>query len=189
MHSIKYVIGLGNPEKKYDPTPHNIGRGFVTWLADRKKSGWRGSKRFELAEIPDFPTLVRLDTYMNLSGEAVRELLYKFSSQPSDILVCTDDFDLPMGTIRVRKKGSAGTHNGLKSIIQQLGTPEFPRLRMGVGPLPAGGDAAQYVLASFPKALQSKILPVYELTALAVQAAFERGLDASMNEFNAKTIA
>lgn len=187
MHPVTYVVGLGNPDPKYDKTPHNIGRELVNWVARSKKAEWRAYKHFEVAAPGEYPVLVRLNSYMNLSGEAVREFLHKFSKDPTDLLICTDDFDLPLGTIRLRKKGSAGTHNGLKSIIQSLGTPEFPRLRIGVGPLPPGDDAARYVLATFPKEAQQRIPSVLELACQAFEAAYRFGLDAAMNEFNPKT--
>lgn len=178
------MAGLGNPEEKYRHTPHNIGREFVEWLAVRKKAEWHSLKHFDRAEGP--PDLIRLKCYMNESGGAISELLHKYSRESCNVLVVTDDFDLPLGTIRLRKKGSAGTHNGLKSIIQQLNTEEFPRLRLGVGPLPAGQDAARYVLARYSRDQESKIGEIFERAAAAVSAAFERGVDAAMNEFNAR---
>ncbi len=183
---ISFVIGLGNPEEKYSRTPHNIGREFVDWLAGRNKASWRSHKHYETAEAAQSGlTLVRLKCYMNESGMAVSELIQKHSSDTRSILVITDDFDLPLGTIRMRKKGSAGTHNGLKSIIQHLNTQEFPRLRLGVGPLRAGQDAARFVLDRYNKEQESAIGGVYERAAGAVAAALERGVDAAMNEFNA----
>ncbi len=182
---ISFVIGLGNPDEKYRRTPHNIGREFVEWLAGREKSDWRSHKQYETSESQSGLTLVRLKCYMNESGVPISELMQKHSSDSRSILVITDDFDLPLGTIRLRKKGSAGTHNGLKSIIQHLNTQEFPRLRLGVGPLPAGQDAARFVLDRYNKAQESAIGGVYERAAGAVAAARERGVDAAMNEYNA----
>ncbi len=181
---ISFIIGLGNPEDKYCHTPHNIGREFVEWLADQEQLKWHSHKHFDIAEHS--PSFVRLKAYMNLSGEAVFELLKKFSCESQKILIVTDDFDLPLGTIRVRKKGSAGTHNGLKSIIQHLQTEEFPRLRLGVGPLPLGKDPARFVLDRYSKEAQAMIGPVFERARGAVEAAFDRGVEAAMNEFNAK---
>src|SRR3989338_6682383 len=106
---IRFIIGLGNPDEKYVDTPHNLGRVLVQGLAAEQKLSWNGEGSF--LKTKSEPSFVILKTYMNASGQAVSDLLQKFNCPPEEVLVCYDDFDIPLGAVRVRKKGSAGTHN------------------------------------------------------------------------------
>ncbi len=130
------------------------------------------------------PSYVILKTFMNNSGAAVRDLLQKAACTPEEILVCYDDFDLAVGTLRIRKKGSPGTHNGMKSITECLATENFPRLRLGCGP--ADGDPADYVLRPIAKSQQKDYEAMLDRAALALEAIVKDGLEKAMNGFNAK---
>ncbi|HMO05277.1 MAG TPA: aminoacyl-tRNA hydrolase [Kiritimatiellia bacterium] len=186
---MKIIVGLGNPGREYDATPHNVGFEVVDLLAreagvDLKKS-WRfpmesGSFRRTGHEV----LLVKPQTFMNRSGDAVAPLARKKGVEPSDVLVLVDDVELPLGAVRMRPKGSAGTHNGLKSMIERLGTTEFPRLRVGVGPVPPGQDRVAYVLGKYPKALRESVEQVTRKAAEAVLAWVDEGVDRAMNKYN-----
>ncbi len=150
------IYGLGNPGPKYDRTRHNIGfmlidelvkrHSFSTTKADSKVELYRG----KMAGQDGY--LGKPMTFMNLSGQAVKPLMSLRKIPPSRLLVITDDFALPLGRIRVRPSGSAGGHNGLKSLFDELGTQEFARLRIGIGPVPERWDCADFVLGRFTQA-------------------------------------
>lgn len=179
---IKFVVGLGNPGKDYKQTPHNLGRDLVEMIQKRENYNWKKEKWFEHTE--SVPSYVRLHSYMNLSGEAVAKLAERFDCTPDKILICCDDFDLPLGRIRIRKKGSAGSHQGLKSVVQHLGSSDFPRLRLGIGPLPDGEDPADFVLRPFAEEQWKAAKQMMEKAFEAVQMIFAQGLEAAMNRFN-----
>lgn len=148
------VIGLGNPGRRYAETRHNVGYSFVRKLARRldvrlKKRKY-GSKIAEVRRDEETLVLAQPQTYMNQSGLAVGEILGGYGIGPENIVVVYDDLDIPLGQIRVRKEGSAGTHKGLRSIIDEVGTRAFPRIRVGIGPLVEPGDATQFVLSPSP---------------------------------------
>ena len=157
------IIGLGNPGKSYKKTRHNTGFSAVNILAKHfGTSPWKDRLKFH-AHIADgriltIPILlVQPQTYMNISGETVRKMIDFYKLRPTDqILILCDDVDLPCGTLRLRKTGSAGTHNGLKSIIQQIGET-FPRIRIGIGPKPENADLAAWVLSVPPPSEREKI--------------------------------
>lgn len=138
------VVGLGNPGSEYENTRHNIGFEIIDKLSS---SEFKKEKNYLYCRYRD-AVLIKPTTYMNLSGQAVQSALARFCSPLSEMLVVYDDFSLPLGKIRFRQSGSSGGHNGLKSIIELLGE-EFPRLKIGVGPLPEGIDPADYVLGKF----------------------------------------
>ena len=150
------IVGLGNPTKEYENTRHNIGFDVIDKLADRfsitvlekKHKALIGKGIINGQKV----ILAKPQTYMNLSGESVRELVdyYKIDNE-TELIVIYDDISLDVGQLRIRKKGSAGGHNGIKSIIQHLGTDVFPRIKMGVGEKPKGYDLADYVLGHFKK--------------------------------------
>lgn len=185
------IAGLGNPKKEYDNTRHNIGFAFIDALADKynisvmdvKNKALTGKGIINGQKV----LLVKPLTYMNLSGESIRPLVDYFKVDPeTELIVASDDISLPPGQIRVRKKGSAGGHNGLKNIIQHLGSEEFQRIRIGVGEKPKGYDLADYVLGHFSK--DEKPL-MKEGTDKAIEAAImmlEGEIDQAMNEFNRK---
>lgn len=179
---IRLIVGLGNPGEQYEGTPHNIGRALVQFLAARGGHDWRREKNFEWAGRD--PALMLPGTFMNLSGEAVAQALKKFNCGPENLLVCVDEFDIPLGTLRIRKKGSAGTHNGMKSVVSHLGTQEFARLRLGVGPVPPGADPAHFVLKPFAKSQRDSVKEMIERAANAVDCAVSEGIEIAMNRFN-----
>lgn len=163
MKPTLVVIGLGNPGKSYAKTRHNTGFIAIDLLEKHFGTGpWKDRSRFRahVAEgrIVTSPVLlVKPQTYMNLSGETVRKILTFYSLRPTDqVLIICDDVDLPCGKVRFRDKGSAGTHNGLKSIVEQIGEA-FPRIRIGIGPKPESADLALWVLSVPAKEEQEKI--------------------------------
>ncbi|MGG7323463.1 aminoacyl-tRNA hydrolase [Clostridium baratii] len=180
------IVGLGNPEEKYNNTRHNIGFEAVDYIADkynidinRKKfkgvygEGFIGNEKVILMK----PT-----TYMNLSGECIREVIdfYKLSNE--DILVIYDDISLDVGRIRIRPKGSAGGHNGIKSIINHLGTDEFSRIKIGVGQ--PKGDLVNHVLGKFSKEENEVLEESLEATKVATETIIKEDTQAGMNKFN-----
>jgi PTH1 family peptidyl-tRNA hydrolase len=151
---VKVIVGLGNPGKKYEFTRHNIGFITLDYIADQldisldqsKFKGLYGEGRFKNEKV----LLLKPMTYMNLSGEAIREITDFYKLTNEDILIIYDDLDLPSGKIKLRLKGGSGGHNGLKSIMAHLGTEEFKRVKMGIG-RPTHGDVVSYVLGQFSK--------------------------------------
>lgn len=181
---IQFIIGLGNPGDKYQHTRHNFGRDLVHSSVSQKNLKWNKERLFDWTD--SHPRYIQLNTFMNLSGEAVSAVLTKFHSSPSHILVCYDDFDLPLGSIRIRKKGSAGSHNGVKSIIEHLKTQDFSRLRLGIGPLLPDQDPADFVLKPFLKSEQKQVQLTLVKASDAIETIFHSGLDTAMNQFNKK---
>ncbi len=142
---MRAIVGLGNPEPVHAPTRHNLG----FWVVERLLKTCPGrAKRFPWGQVASRPEglLLRPATYMNRSGDAVRALLARYRFEAGDLLVVLDDTDLPVAAVRLRPGGGPGTHNGLRSVLEALGTDEVPRLRVGVGSPPPGTDIAQYVL-------------------------------------------
>lgn len=187
-----YIIaGLGNPKEEYDNTRHNIGFALIDALADqynipvmdRKHKALTGKGMINGRKV----ILAKPLTFMNLSGESIRPIVDYYKIDVStELIVISDDISLPPGQIRVRKRGSAGGHNGLKSIIQHLGSEEFQRIRIGVGEKPAGYDLADYVLGRFSKEEQPLIREGVEKAMKAAAMMLEGDVDRAMNEFNRK---
>lgn len=183
---MRIVVGLGNPGREYANTRHNIGFMVVDELARRAGNpGFRRRFRSELAEATvdgERLVLAKPQTYMNLSGHAAREIVNWYHAPLDDLVVVLDDLDLPFGTLRLRAKGSAGGHNGLTSIIEQLGSTAVPRLRVGIGR--PRSSTISHVLSRFSSA-EERALP--ELTADAADAVMlwaRDGIIAAMNEVN-----
>lgn len=187
-----YIIaGLGNPGKQYEGTRHNIGWQVIDELADKynirvmesKFKGLIGKGIINGEKV----VLLKPLTYMNLSGESVGEAVHFFKiDETRELIVVADDISLDVGHIRMRKKGSAGGHNGLKNIIAHLGHEEFMRIKMGVGDKPAGYDLADYVLGRFSKE-EEKIMAESKKTAvLAIETIMSDGIDKAMNLYNTK---
>jgi PTH1 family peptidyl-tRNA hydrolase len=182
------VLGLGNPGDEYRGTRHNIGTEIVGSLIDhlrlRVKAG-RGDYRY--ARVPSRDLLLAIPTtYVNTSGLAALQLLDHFGAATSDLLVVCDDFALPLGTLRIRKQGSDGGHNGLASIIYQLGSQEFARLRVGIGPLPEGMSSPDFVLSRFGPEEQDSIAEARAGAQEAVLAIASGGIDRAMNLYNVR---
>lgn len=188
MENLFIIIGLGNPGKKYENTRHNVGFITIDYLAS--KYGVSVTKLKHKALYGDGSIagnrviLVKPQTFMNLSGESVREIIEWYKAPMSNIVLVYDDIDLAVGRIRVRPKGSAGTHNGMRSVLYQIRSDEFPRVRIGVGRPPEGWDLADFVLSRFgedeKKAVEESVLKAAE----AVTTIMESGVEAAMNKYN-----
>ncbi|MBQ5376604.1 MAG: aminoacyl-tRNA hydrolase [Lachnospiraceae bacterium] len=185
------IAGLGNPGKEYEHTRHNVGFDLIDVLAERYQIGVNESKFQGLYGKGiiegEKVILVKPLTYMNLSGICIQEVLHYFKCDPkTELIVISDDISLPEGMIRIRKKGSAGGHNGLKNIIAQVGTDEFARIRIGVGDKPKNGDLVNHVLGHFTKEARAQVEQGLENAADAVALAVRENMDAAMNQFNKK---
>ena len=188
-----YIIaGLGNPDRQYRNTRHNIGFDVIDLIADQNNITI-GERKHKALIGKGFVggqkvVLIKPQTYMNLSGESVREVtdFYKIDER-SELIVISDDISLEVGQIRIRKKGSAGGHNGLKNIILHLGHDEFQRIKMGVGQKPEGYDLADYVLGHFSKEEREIMDESAKYAAEAVTVMMTEGADAAMNRYNRKT--
>ncbi len=186
---MKIVVGLGNPGRQYAGTRHNVGFALIDLLAASPHAG-RFQSRFQaqIAELHEDDLkllLVKPETFMNLSGRCVRQILDFYQVEASDLLIVCDDINLPLGKLRARAKGSHGGHNGLRDIQNHLGTADYARIKLGVGDPGENTDAADYVLARFRPSERDVIDEAIRLTAQAVVVWAQRGIDACMNEFNA----
>jgi PTH1 family peptidyl-tRNA hydrolase len=184
------VVGLGNPGEEYTKTRHNIGFQCVNELARRHRLGFdKKIARSRVAEgqiVGQRVALAKPFTYMNVIGQAVVGLSQWYKIAPAqELLVIYDELDLPFGTLRLRERGSAGTHNGMKSVVGQLGSQLFPRLRIGIGQGPPGRDAASYVLGRFTREEQEQVPEIIGRAADAAEVVLREGLIAAMNQFNA----
>ncbi len=184
---MKLIVGLGNPGRRYQGTRHNIGARVIDTLARRhhvalREEGWAdvGALTLDGARV----LLARPQTYVNVSGTAVADLRRRHRLPLENLLVAFDDLDLPVGQIRLRAKGGHGGHNGMRSIIEALGSEEFARLRVGIGRPPEGVDPADYVLSRFSKEEQAQLDEAVERAADAVEAFVRRGIEAAMSAFN-----
>lgn len=185
------IVGLGNPGREYDNTRHNIGFRVIDTLIEKEDITF-GEKKHKAIIGKGFVegqkvVVAKPQTYMNLSGESVRELMdfYKID-ETSELIVISDDISLDVGQIRIRKKGSAGGHNGLKNIIAHLGHDNFIRIKMGVGNKPAHFDLADYVLGHFSGPEQSAMGDAAVQAVDAIRTIMTQGPDIAMNRFNTK---
>ncbi len=188
------IAGLGNPGKEYEGTRHNVGFDVIDALADkynisvneRKGRAFCGKGMIAGQKV----LLVKPQTFMNLSGESIRSLVDFYKIEPElDFLVIFDDVSLDVGQIRIRKKGSAGGHNGIKSIISHLGTQDFQRIKVGVGEKPKEYDLADYVLGHFSKADKEEMVEGYKQAVEAVELILADEMAEAMNRFNKKVKA
>ncbi|WP_298463482.1 aminoacyl-tRNA hydrolase [uncultured Mitsuokella sp.] len=189
---MKIIAGLGNPGTEYARTKHNVGFMFVDALAEAlgvSVSEWQA--KFDALVAParigtQKVLLVKPQTYMNESGRAIGPLLSWYKLEPEDLIVVHDDMDIPVGTIRIRKKGSAGGHNGIKSILAHVGDEHFARVRIGIGrPLP-GWTVVNHVLAPFSDEGQQKIEDAIKYLEPAVECIVTDDVDVAMNRYNPK---
>jgi PTH1 family peptidyl-tRNA hydrolase len=188
---MKLIVGLGNPGPEYRDTRHNVGFRVVDEIARRHQLTWAMAP----SQVPDafvvkkfglMPLLLAKPlSFMNLSGTAVAALARYYDIAPADLLVVVDDVDLPFGRLRARASGSAGTHNGLKSVVQSLGTTEFPRLRVGVGRGDARRDLADHVLSKFERDEVSALESVMARVADAAEMFAATDIREVMNTYNA----
>jgi PTH1 family peptidyl-tRNA hydrolase len=182
---MKAIVGLGNPGRQYVGTRHNVGFDVVDELARRWHVALRAWK--SVAEVAAIAgrgvVLAEPQTFMNLSGEAVSRIGAFHKIEPADILVIVDEVQLPLGRLRLRRSGSAGGHNGLKSIVQHIGS-EFPRLRLGVGRGDPRWDLADHVLSRFGAEEREAAVDAVARAADAVEVFVDEGIEAAMNQFN-----
>ena len=183
------IAGLGNPGRQYEKTRHNMGFDVIDEIIDRcwiPQGGIAHKAMYGKGIIAgEKVMLAKPLTYMNLSGESIREFVNYYKIDPeTELIVIYDDIDLEPGQIRIRKKGSAGGHNGIKSIIGQLGTQNFYRIKVGVGAKPKGWDLADYVLGHFSSQERELVDEAVKKAADAVETILQSGIDAAMNQYN-----
>ena len=186
------VVGLGNPTRQYEGTKHNVGYDTIDFLVDESRvpsSGVKHKAMYGKGVIAGQKVILAKPlTYMNLSGESVAELVNYYKIDPEEeLVVIYDDINLAPGYIRVRKKGSAGGHNGIKNIIAQLGSDKFKRIRVGVGEKPKNWDLADYVLSPFSKEERTQVDEAIRHAADALEMILQDDIDSAMNKYNKKT--
>ena len=191
---MKLIVGLGNPGIEYQFTPHNLGFLAVDRIAGAcgaRVSNRRCRALTAKVEIAGKEVLLaKPETFMNLSGMSVRELVEEFEAEPSrDLIVIHDELDLPLGTLRIRQRGGSAGHNGLESILGALETPEFVRIRLGIAPAHAVRDGAAFVLSPFKKAQYALVDEMLDSTAEAVEVILTAGAGKAMNRFNRRVTA
>lgn len=191
----KLIVGLGNPGRKYARNRHNVGFQCLDRLAQAHGLSFSGGvlnrlkRRRAKASLASGKiagvrvVLVRPLTYMNLSGQAMGQLVNFYKLSLEDIMVISDDLDLPLGTIRLRPEGGSGGHKGMRSLIEVLGSQAFPRLRVGIG-RPPNNDAVSYVLSDFTADERIRLASVYEKVVAAVELFLREGIEAAMNVYN-----
>lgn len=185
---MKIIAGLGNPTKEYEGTRHNVGFSVIHELSDKyninvdtkKHKALIGKGIIEGEKV----ILAMPQTYMNLSGESVRALADYYKCDTTDIIIIYDDISLDVGKLRIRAKGSAGGHNGIKSIISHLGTMEFPRIKVGVGEKPSGMDLADYVLGHFSREEQQIMQEGIRMAGEAAALMIKQDISVAMNRYN-----
>lgn len=188
MDELFLIIGLGNPGLKYINTRHNVGFDTIDYIAAKnnikvsrlKHKAYIGEGTIEGHKV----VLAKPQTYMNLSGESVRDMVEWYKIDMSNLILIYDDVDIPLGKIRIRPGGSAGTHNGMKSVIYNLQRDDFPRIRIGIGQPPEGWDMADYVLGKFPKEERELIDSSILRAAQAACMIMDLGINAAMNKHN-----
>lgn len=190
-NEVKMIAGLGNPGREYEKTPHNVGFVAVDSICRTLKGDWRIEPRFQ-ADVAKLSCngepllLVKPMTYMNASGEAIGRIMHYYRMEPSQIVVVSDDVNLPPGRIRVRAEGGAGGHNGLNSIITHVGTQAFTRVRIGVGQSQkASGGLVGHVLGRITPEHESAVSSAIETAAEAALCAIREGTETAMNRYNA----
>lgn len=184
------IAGLGNPSKEYDKTRHNAGFDTVDYLADRHGI-YMGEKKHKALTGKgviggEKVLLLKPQTFMNLSGESLRSAVDYYKATAQELIVIYDDISLEPGQLRIRLKGSAGGHNGIKNIIAHLGTQEFPRMKVGVGAKPPKMDLKDYVLSRFSKGEQEQMDQAFTEAAKAVAVMITEGPERAMNQFNTR---
>ncbi len=185
---MRLIVGLGNPGPEYEWTPHNMGFLAIDGIAERagirltrpEAKSYVGRGKFAGEEV----ILAKPQTMMNLSGVAVRMLLEKYECDPAEMIVLTDEVDLPWGMLRIRERGSGGTHNGLKSIVSALGSGEFIRVRLGIKPEKIWGELRDYVLSKLSRADREIAGEMVAETADAVELIITEGVGKAMSKFN-----
>jgi PTH1 family peptidyl-tRNA hydrolase len=188
------IVGLGNPGKQYDRTRHNIGFNTIDILAKSWGISLNETKKFQgifgegMTPANRKIRLLKPQTFMNLSGQSVRATIDWYKIEPEKVLVVYDDMDLGLGRLRLRQSGSAGGHNGMKSIISHLGTSEFPRLRIGIGKQDKDRDTISHVLGKFTPDETETVNLVLDLVCEAIEYSLRRGIAQTMNVYNNKNV-
>ena len=185
---MKLIIGLGNPGKEYENTRHNTGFMVLDRLSEKlniemtqnKFKGLYGKSKYKGEDV----ILLKPQTYMNLSGECIKQFVDFYKIQKEEILVIYDDMDIEPGKVKIRKKGGAGGHNGMKSIIKMIGTEEFARIRTGIGRPKHSGDDINYVIGAIPEEEIPKLDEGVEKAKEAVIEILKNGIDSAMNKLN-----
>jgi PTH1 family peptidyl-tRNA hydrolase len=188
---VKLIVGLGNPGIEYQFTPHNLGFLTIDRIANDLRIEVRNRQCRALTAratiAGEAVVLAKPETFMNLSGLSVRELVEEHQVDVTrDLIVIYDELDLPLGTIRIRQRGSSAGHNGMESILGALGTDEFLRIRLGVAPERKVADGVEYLLTPFRKAMEKVVDEILETAAQAVEVILKDGPSAAMNRFNRK---
>ncbi len=184
------IVGLGNPEPKYDQTRHNIGFAAVDELAQVWRMPLKENRRFQglfaegVAPGGQKVRLLKPLTYMNRSGQSVRAVTDWYKVKPQSLLVIYDDLDLPVGKLRMRLSGSAGGHNGMKSIIAHLGGQDFPRLRIGIGKSDGNKETISHVLGKFAPEESKTIEEILYVSVKAIELSLKEGIEKSMSRYN-----
>ena len=185
---MKIIAGLGNPGAEYAQTKHNVGFMLVDALAERLNApAWKEDFFSAITEVRiagEKVFLVKPLTYMNNSGEALSPMLSYYKVDANDLVVVHDDMDIPAGTVRIRKKGGSGGHNGIKSILAHVGSEDFARVRIGIGRPPAGWTVINHVLAPFAAEDAPKIRAAIDYLLPAVECIVTDGVDLAMNKYN-----
>lgn len=185
---MKMIVGLGNPGAEYAKTRHNVGFMCIDALADRiGVDAWREWQQAVVCDAhlgAEKVVLVKPWTYMNESGRAVGSMMSYFKLDPADLIVIYDDMDIPCGTVRIRRKGSAGGHNGIKSILSHVGREDFARVRIGIGRPLSGWTVVDHVLAPFMPEDLPKVKDAIDYLLPAVECMVSEGVDSAMNRFN-----
>ncbi|MFN5515881.1 MAG: aminoacyl-tRNA hydrolase [Cyanobacteriota bacterium] len=189
--TLYLMVGLGNPEAKYAKTRHNIGFEVVDRLAEQWEGAWQENRRFqgwvaEAAWQGQKVILLKPSTYMNRSGQAVRAVVDWHKLSPEQVLAIYDDLDLPLGRLRLRLSGSAGGHNGMKSMISHLGTQDFPRLRLGIGKSPDGQETVGHVLGRFAPQEIPLVEESLKLAVAMAEGCLRDGVPKTMSLYNGK---
>ena len=188
MDKMFVIAGLGNPGPQYINTRHNVGFDTVDVIADKLQININKIKHKALigeGMLDDTKImLVKPQTYMNSSGESIRDIVEWYKIPLSNLIIIYDDIDLDLGKIRIKKKGSSGTHNGMKSVIYQLQSEDFPRVRIGLGKPPEKWDLVNYVLGKFPPEERKVVDVAVKLAAKAVEVIINSGVEAAMNKYN-----
>ena len=182
------IVGLGNPEEEYSKTRHNMGFNAINKIAEKyeiemkktKFNGIYGSGNIEGEKV----MLIKPQTYMNLSGKCVKEFLDFYKIEKEKMIIIYDDMDVEPGKIKIRKQGSAGSHNGMKSIISEIQTQEFPRIRIGIGRPIHENDKINYVIGNIPEEEMEKLEEGIEKAKEATIDILAKGIDHAMNKFN-----
>lgn len=182
------IVGLGNPENEYANTRHNMGFDTINEIAKKNnitvvKNKFKGL--YEICNIEGKKViLLKPQTYMNLSGESIREVMNFYNIKLEELIVIYDDIDIEKGKIKIRKKGTAGSHNGMKSVVQELNSTDFARIRVGIGKPQYNGDMINYVIGPIPKEEQELLQQGVKQAAEALEEILKNGIDAAMNKYN-----